>query len=308
MTSHCLSIGPVSRQKAERCASELETHAPELQALSISTIDHVGACWRVDAYCSTAEQAVRTATIAVSLGYSPRDFEIVDLAGTDWVGRSLQGLSPVRAGRFFVHGSHDRAMRPHNAVTVEIEASTAFGTGHHATTRGCLLALDRLLRRSTPRRILDIGCGSGVLAIAAAKAMRRSATAGDIDPEAVRLARLNAQINGVKLVAVVANGTQHPSIRDRGPYDLIMANILARPLAELAPSLARRAAKPCHLILSGLLAEQRSWVEQVYRQWSFMPVARHTIDGWTSLVLRHGPRQKKDHRDEPWSTSRAKTR
>lgn len=297
MTSHCVSIGPYSRRGAEQCADEIESLPLRPEALSLSATDAAGEDWQVDAHYATAEDAMEAAMLAVALGHSAEMIEIVSLGGTDWVRRSLEGLSPVRAGRFFVHGSHDRALRPANAVTIEIEAGTAFGTGHHATTRGCLKALDELMRLRRPRHILDIGCGSGILAIAAAKATRGCVAASDIDPEAVRLTRANARLNGACVTAVAADGARHPVIKAGAPYDLIMANILARPLCALAPSIAALAASSGCLILSGLLSEQRPWLEQVYRAWNFLPAARHEIEGWTTLTLRAHSLTSADGRD-----------
>ena len=163
------------------------------------------------------------------------DGVIAPMPQQDWVRQSLEGLAPVTAGRFFLHGSHDRERRRPGGISLEIDAGTAFGTGHHGTTEGCLMALDRILKRRTPANILDVGCGTGVLAIAAAKATGRPALASDIDPEAVRVTLANAALNGVKPLvgSFVAAGLSHPRIAAGGPYDLIFANILARPLVAL---------------------------------------------------------------------------
>ena len=293
MTNHCLSIGPTTRELAENCARRLEAIAkPRIQALSISECDPTGMFWQVDAYYPSADEASRAATLAVALGFETDALTITSLEQTDWVARSLRILSPVRAGRFFVHGSHDRSLKPSNGIAIEIDAGTAFGTGHHGTTRGCLLALDHILQRRSPRRVIDIGCGSGILAIAASKATRRPVTACDIDPEAVRLTTLNARLNGAKVTAMRADGGNQRSIREGQPYDLIMANILARPLAALAPALARLAGKNRHLILSGLLTEQRQWIEQVYRPLGFMPDRRWHLEGWSTLLLRRSTHKK----------------
>jgi ribosomal protein L11 methyltransferase len=287
MTNHCLSIGPITRELAENCASRLEAFAElRIQALSISECDPAAAYWQVDAYYSTAQEASRAATLAVALGFETAALTITSLEQTDWVARSLRILSPVRAGRFFVHGSHDRPLKPLNGIAIEIDAATAFGTGHHGTTRGCLLALDHILRTAAPRRVIDIGCGSGILAIAASKATHRSVIACDIDPEAVRLTNLNARLNGSRVVAVLADGGHHRSISKGRPYDLIMANILARPLASLSPVFRNLAGTNCHLILSGLITEQRQWIERVYRHWGFVPDGHWDLEGWSTLLLR----------------------
>src|SRR5262249_52438702 len=158
----------------------------------------------------------------------------------DWVKASLDGLAPVEAGRFIVHGQHDRARVPINRIGIEIEAALAFGTGHHGTTRGCLLLLDAVLRARRPTRVLDLGTGTGVLAIAAAKALRRSILATDIDLRSALTARENARSNaaGPFVQAVHAPGFSSPQFKARAPFDLVMANILANPLRRLATPMA----------------------------------------------------------------------
>jgi ribosomal protein L11 methyltransferase len=179
-------------------------------------------------------------------------------------------------------------LRPANSTAIEIEAATAFGTGHHGTTRGCLLALDHVLRTETPKRMIDIGSGSGILAIAYAKATRRPAWACDIDPEAVRLTRRHAQLNGTKVHAVLCEaGNRMFTARQ---FDIVMSNILARPLAALAPTVSRLSADRAWLVLSGLIAEQRPWIEYVYRQWGFFPRCRWGLEGWCTLLLRRNSR------------------
>ena len=150
----------------------------------------------------------------------------------DWVANSLAGLAPVRAGRFLVHGAHDRGKVRANDIAIQIEAGLAFGTGHHGTTRGCLLHLDRLLKRRRPQRVLDVGCGAGVLAIAAAKALKRRVWLGDIDPVAVQVANENIRLNGVAEFAraLVSRGVENRFLREGLPYDTVFANILAKPL------------------------------------------------------------------------------
>src|SRR5208283_4637149 len=173
----------------------------------------------------------------------------------DWVASALAGLAPVRAGRFIVHGGHDRAkVKPHD-IAVEIEAGLAFGTGHHGTTRGCLLHFDRLLKRRRPQKIVDVGCGAGVLAIAAAKILKWKVWLGDIDPVAVEVANANARLNGVGQFckAVLSRGVENRLLREAAPYDVVFANILAKPLRLLAPSLAAVTAPDGDAIVSGLL-------------------------------------------------------
>jgi ribosomal protein L11 methyltransferase len=206
----------------------------------------------------------------------------------DWVAASLEDLVPVPAGRFIVHGRHDRARVAPNKLGIEIEAALAFGTGHHGTTRGCLLLLGQVLRSREPRRVLDLGTGTGVLAIAAAKALRRRVLASDIDPVSVHVARDNARLNGVgNLVeAVCATGFSAPQFAIRGPFDLVLANILANPLRQMATPMAAHLAPSASVILSGLLPHQARGVIASYRARG-MILRRHLrIDGWSSLLLQ----------------------
>ncbi|MFI4997478.1 MAG: 50S ribosomal protein L11 methyltransferase [Hyphomicrobiales bacterium] len=210
------------------------------------------------------------------------------LAARDWVAASLEGLKPIRAGRFLVHGAHDRAALLENDIGIEIEASLAFGTGHHGTTRGCLEALDALLKQGRPRRVLDVGTGTGVLAIAAAKALRRPIVAGDIDPVAVEVARHNAQANGVASLIrfYCAPGLLHPLAARRARFDLILANILARPLIRLSPALSFGLAAGGRLVLSGLLERDVAGVLAAFRLQGLFLERRSLIEGWATLILR----------------------
>ncbi len=221
----------------------------------------------------------------------------VDLAATivteriarqDWVARSLAGLAPVRAGRFLVHGGHDRTDVRSNDVALEIEAALAFGTGHHGTTRGCLLALDSVLKQRRPRRVLDLGTGTGVLAMAAAKVLHRTIACSDLDATAVTAARGNALMNGLGpwVRPVRAAGLQHPILRDLAPYDLVLANILAKPLRSLAPSVAAHAARGADLILSGLLPRDVPGILSSYAAQGFALRSRGDLEGWATLSLR----------------------
>jgi ribosomal protein L11 methyltransferase len=206
----------------------------------------------------------------------------------DWVAASLEDLVPVPAGRFIVHGAHDRARVPPNKLGIEIEAALAFGTGHHGTTRGCLLLLGEVLRSREPKRVLDLGTGTGVLAIAAAKAQRQRVLASDIDPVSVRVARDNARLNGVgNLVeAICATGFSAPQFAIRGPFDLVLANILANPLRQMATPMAAHLAPSASVILSGLLPHQAQGVIASYRARGLLLRRHLNIDGWSSLLMR----------------------
>jgi ribosomal protein L11 methyltransferase len=206
----------------------------------------------------------------------------------DWVKASLEDLVPVPAGRFVVHGAHDRARVPANKLGIEIEAALAFGTGHHGTTRGCLLLLDHVLKAYQPRRVLDLGTGTGVLGIAAAKALKIGVLASDIDPPSVKVAQENARLNetGNFVQVICATGFSAPAFAQRGPFDLVLANILANPLRQLATPMARHLAPGALVILSGLLTPQATSVIAAYRARGLVPLRHLRIEGWSSLLLR----------------------
>jgi ribosomal protein L11 methyltransferase len=207
----------------------------------------------------------------------------------DWVRATLDQLVPVRAGRFVVHGRHDREKVAPNRLGIEIEAALAFGTGHHGTTRGCLELLDDVLKAYRPRRVLDLGTGTGVLAIAAAKALRIGLLASDIDPLSVRVARDNARLNGVgDLVTTIrATGFSAPQFARRGPFDLVLANILANPLRQMATPMAKHLAPSALVILSGLLPPQAQSVIAAHRSRGLVLERHIQVEGWSSLLMRH---------------------
>lgn len=206
----------------------------------------------------------------------------------DWVTRSLEGLKPVRAGRFFVHGAHDRRKRHSGELPIEIEAGLAFGTGHHGTTAGCLEMLEQVVRRERPRNALDLGTGSAVLAIAVAKLAHIPVLATDIDPVATKVAAANARLNHVKALVetVTAPGFHHPIFAARGPFDLIVANILARPLMRLAPEMASHIALGGSIVLSGILDRQRDAVISAYVGQQFRHVRTLHREGWVTIHLK----------------------
>ncbi|HUF44963.1 MAG TPA: 50S ribosomal protein L11 methyltransferase [Aestuariivirgaceae bacterium] len=263
---------------------------PEAQAVSLIETDERLDLWRVEAYY---EEAPCPEALG-RLGLAPAELSIELLPETDWVARSLAGLAPVRAGRFIVHGSHDRVLPP-GGCSVEISAGTAFGTGHHATTRGCLIAADRLLKRRRPGSILDLGSGTGVLAIAAAKASRAPALAVDIDAEAVRVTRDNARLNEASnlvkaALALPAIGATAGATRR---FDLIFANILAGPLVGLAPELVARLEPRGALVLSGLTVDQERQVAATYRNRGLRLDRRLRLDNWSILVFLRPARAKR---------------
>jgi ribosomal protein L11 methyltransferase len=243
--------------------------------------------WLVESYAATpvldAALGVRVDLAAVSLAGAILELAEAQIAERDWLAENRRAFPPQRIGQFFVHGSHWRDEPPAGAIAVEIDAATAFGTGEHPSTRGCLLAFDRLSRRRRFRRVRDIGTGSGILAIAAARQLRRRVVASDLDPVAVKVARHHARRNGVaglvRIACVAGPGCP------RG-YDLVFANILARPLMLMARDLARIVAPNGRVILSGLLSRQEAGVLAAYRMQRLALDFRIALDGWSTLVLR----------------------
>jgi ribosomal protein L11 methyltransferase len=293
-----LTIGNLSHSESHEFAEEIENDFRlDPLAVTINETDEANALWETVAWFETAELA----RDARSLLAKP-EAVISDVPDLDWVKRSLEGLAPVAAGRFFLHGSHDRHVRRAGGVSLEIDAGTAFGTGHHGTTAGCLEALDDILKSQRPRRILDLGCGTGVLAIAAAQALKTKALATDIDPEAVRVTMNNAALNGVKplLRGRTAPGLHHASIKQSAPYDLIFANILARPLASLAPGLCSILAPGGSLILSGLTVDQKRWITACYKNRGLIQGKIIRKENWLAIVMTK-PNKK---RSKPFSLER----
>ena len=217
-----------------------------------------------------------------------QDITFDTVEAKDWVKATLEELVPVRAGRFIVHGHHDRARIPPNKLGIEIEAALAFGTGHHGTTRGCLLLLDEVLKAYLPRRVLDLGTGTGVLAIAAARALQIKVLASDIDPLSVRVAHENARLNrtGDLVETIQAVGFSAPQFAARGPFDLVLANILANPLRQMATAMAGHLAPSALVILSGLLPHQAQAVIAAYRGRGLVLKRHIQIEGWSSLLMR----------------------
>lgn len=256
--------------------------------VAITEIDEAAALFEVSVYVDeslsgeTAKRLIHSANINAAL------LNIERLPDINWVQHSLEGLKPARAGRFFVHGAHDRNRMKTNDLGIEIEAGQAFGTGHHGTTAGCLEMINLVMQREHPRNALDLGTGSGVLAIAMAKLQPLRVLATDIDPVATQVAQDNIRLNGVfqSVHAITAAGFHHPDITSRAPFGLIVANILARPLMKMAPAMARTLAHNGSLILSGILDSQRDKVLAAYRIQGLYHCQTIHREGWGTLHLK----------------------
>ena len=283
MTKAVQIIAHGPRADAEAAAGALDAD-PALEGATYSILeeDEDRGVWRIDAFPTSDEEA---AGVEAALRRFPLKVVVEPLADADWLAMALSGLPPVQAGRFFVYGLHDKGEVPPSAVALRIEAGAAFGTGHHGTTVGCLLAFDELLKAQRFPKVLDVGAGTGVLAIAAARTGSKVAVGTDIDGPSVRIARENARENGANARFVHASGLNHRLVARHGPYDLVFANILAAPLVALAQDI-RGALKPGGIaILSGLLRTQERRVKAAYLSRGFRVKRRIHRDAWATLVL-----------------------
>jgi len=282
----------VCDEKTAKRLAALAAESFEPDDIACAAFERDGGGWEVALHFrhKPDEKAVRELVAVAADKRAAQALTFETLADKDWVEASLAGLKPVAAGRFIVHGAHDRARIRPNQIGIEIEAALAFGTGHHGTTRGCLLALDDLAKRRRPRRVLDVGTGTGVLAIAAARRLHAKAVAGDIDVPSVRVARDNARLNraAASIQFIRAPGARDPRIRKSAPYDLIFANILLPPLMRLATSLRRVSARRGRIILSGLLPAHANAAISIYRAQGFALERRIPLDGWMTLVMKRG--------------------
>lgn len=280
----------VDDTSAARTIAALIEESVTLTPLAVSLFEAPGDGWVVDAYFEDAIDAANVAEI-IDADADIRSAHIAAeiVPDKNWVAVSQAGLPPVLAGRFLVHGSHDRAIGRHHRNAIEIDAGEAFGTAHHATTLGCLLAIDRLTRGRQFRRVLDLGCGSGVLAIAAARVLPKAAIiASDFDSEAVRVARENVRNNALagRIALVTALGLDHPTLRRRAPFDLAIANILAEPLISIAQRLAGVIPPHGVVVLSGILNSQAAAVLAAYNAAGFARIRTDRLNGWVTLTLR----------------------
>jgi ribosomal protein L11 methyltransferase len=286
MTEDALQITARGPRAAAEAAAAAVDEAPATETLTYSILeeDEDHDVWRIDAFPTSEDE--RLALTEVLAGFKALRVTTEKLADADWLAMALSGLPPVRAGRFFVYGAHDRGLAPASTVNLRIEAGAAFGTGHHGTTVGCLLAFDRLLKGRRFPRVLDVGCGTGVLAIAAARTGSPVAVGTDIDRVSVRIANENATLNHAGARFVHAAGLNDPRVRADAPYDLVFANILAPPLVALAQDI-KGALRPGGIaILSGLLRTQERRVSAAYLSRGFRIVRRLRRDAWSALVLQ----------------------
>ena len=270
--------------EAAASAFELEPH----------TRDWKTGDWIVEGYFAYPpdEDMIRELVRTIADDDLAKKVEFSTVTEQEWLDNASEGLDPVEAGRFIVHTSRDRAIatKAGNRIAIEIDAALAFGTGHHGTTRGCLVMLDAILKQRRPVSVLDVGTGTGVLAIAAAKVLHRPIACGDIDPISIETTIENAELNRVSpwVRPVVAPGLEHPSLRRGRPYDLIFANILAKPLRALAPSIAKASLLQTDIVLSGLLACDVPGVLTAYGAQDFSLVKRIDLEGWATLHMRNG--------------------
>ena len=276
------------RPAAEALGEALEALEPAPTGVGVFEIEDGSGTWEVGGYFDVEPDAVALDLLAAAHG--ARAFMVSEVPDVDWVAKVRRDLSPVEAGRFFVYGSHDADRVPPGRVALLIEASMAFGTGHHGTTQGCLRALDRLVARGVQaRNIADIGCGTAVLAMAAARVWPDAEViASDIDTVAVEVAEANLAANAMsdRVACVEATGLDLADLAARRPYDLVFANILKGPLVALAPDIGGAVAPEGHAILSGILNEQSDDVIVAYWSAGFDEVERDVIGAWTTLTLR----------------------
>jgi len=275
------------RQGAEALGDALEALEPAPTGVGVFEIEDDSGLWEVGGYFTDPPDTIALDLLAAVHGAKP--FSVSELPETDWVAHVRRELSPVEAGRFFVYGGHDADKVPPGRIALLIEAAMAFGTGHHGTTLGCLTALDRLLEQDVRcSNVVDVGCGTAVLAMAAAKVWPETVLASDIDPVAVDVAAANARANGLEgqVTCLEAAGFDHPDLAAAAPFDLIFANILKGPLLALAPDLWAAQAPGGHAILSGILNTQAAEVQSHYRQLGYSLVDEIIIGDWTTLLWR----------------------
>lgn len=277
------------KPQAEALGEALENMDPVPTGVGVFEIEDGSGMWEVGGYFIEAPDEIALAVLAAAFG--AKDFVVSEIPDQDWVAKVRRELVPVEAGRFFVYGSHDADKVPENSVSLLIEAAMAFGTGHHGTTLGCLRAFDRLLNEGHSfETVLDLGCGTAVLAMAAAKMGCQNIWASDIDEVAVDVAEANVLANGLagQLTCLEATGFDHPELNAAAPFDLIFANILMGPLVDLAPDMHGALSQGGVAILSGILTHQADDVTRVYEDLGFALKQREDLGEWSALTLQKG--------------------
>ena len=287
MTTYSALTTIAGEDAAYQLADDLENLDPEPTGVGVFEIEDGSGFWEVGVYFVDRPDA--GALAVYSALHDAKPFNISEIPDQDWVSKVQRELAPVAAGRFFVYGSHDADKVPKGATPLLIEAQMAFGTGHHGTTLGCLQAFDGLLNGGfSGAKVADVGCGTAVLAMAAAHVLEGRILASDIDPVAVDVAAANVAANGLtgRVDCVVATGFDSPKLAAGAPFDLIFANILKGPLIGLAPDMAANTADGGYVILSGILNEQAAEVTAIYQQNGFNLVESSAIVDWATLVMR----------------------
>ena len=286
MTTYTALTTLPGKDAAEAMGEAMERLTPDPTGVGVFEIEDGSGLWEVGGYFEAPPDQAGLALLATIHGAKP--FVVSQLPETDWVAKVKRELTPVRAGRFYVSGSHDADTVPEGAEALLIEASMAFGTGHHGTTQGCLLALDRLIRDGVQAKsVLDLGCGTAVLAMGAARSWPCTTLASDIDQVAVDVARVNVAANGLdgRVSCVEAAGFDHPALKQAAPYDLIFANILKGPLIGLVSDVTSHLVTGGHVILSGILNEQADEVSEVYSRAGNSLYDRAEIGEWSTIIF-----------------------
>ena len=277
----------LGKENASALGEALESLDPAPVGIGVFEIEDKSNTWEVGGYYTKKPNEIELTLLSFAYGAKP--FTFSDVPDQDWVSHVQRNLPPVEAGRFFLFGNHDAHKVPKSSIGLLIEASMAFGTGQHGTTKGCLLVLNDLIAEGvSPKKIIDIGCGTAVLAMAAAKIWDETIVASDIDPTAVAVTKINLISNKLeqKVSCIQSKGFSHPSISEEGPYDLIFANILKGPLIDMVPEFSEHCAFGGTIILSGLLNEQYDEVLRAYIRAGFKLIQKKSLGEWMTLRMQ----------------------
>ena len=275
------------RINASDLGDALERLTPEPIGVGVFELEDGSGLWEVGAYFSEKPDDISLALLAAV--FQAEEFKISELPQIDWVSKVQRSLKPVVAGRFFVYGSHDSDKVPPDCEPLLIEASMAFGTGHHGTTKGCLLALEQLITDGfKAKNVIDVGCGTAVLAMAAARIFSANVIASDIDSVAHSVAKMNILANGLdrNIQCFEASGFAHEQIKTKNPFDLIFANILLAPLLAIATDISKYSLSGGYVVLSGILSEQAELVVNKYTGVGFSLSNKIEIGEWVTIIFR----------------------